>query len=257
LSGDRITALFLSPHFDDVALSCGGTVVQAAASGRATVATIFGGQPAGGLNAFAEFQHDRWGALGNAVDLRREEDLAALRALGASPSWLDFPDAIYRDDLYLSDDELFGPVKSGDVETSKSVCQAIAHLIDTSGSEVVYAPLGVGGHVDHLLTRDAAVNARHAGVELLLYEDLPYAAAEGAVGRWRARLPLRLSPLLVDVTAEIDARIRAIAAYRSQLPTIFRHHGHWESVVRAYASDLSGASDRYCEHVWRVVGERS
>jgi len=39
------SALFLSPHYDDVALSCGGTVAPLADRGTdTTVVTIFGGE---------------------------------------------------------------------------------------------------------------------------------------------------------------------------------------------------------------------
>src|SRR5262252_6924938 len=44
------TALFLSPHYDDVALSCGGTVAQTADAGtHALIVTIFGGEAATAL----------------------------------------------------------------------------------------------------------------------------------------------------------------------------------------------------------------
>jgi LmbE family N-acetylglucosaminyl deacetylase len=248
-------ALFLSPHFDDVALSCGGTAAEAAAGGQVVVATIFAGQPPGELNAFARWQHDRWGTHDGAVDRRRDEDAAAMRALGASAIWLDFPDAIYRDSWYLNDETLFGPINPGDAATSSSIRESITRLLATHQPEVVYAPLGVGGHVDHRMTRDAAIAGHRVGVELLLYEDFPYCVTSDAVDRWRSELPLRLVPCLVDVTASLDARIRAIEAYPSQLPTIFRHYGPWESLVRAYATALSQRPDHYAERFWRVVSD--
>ena len=74
LSGKPVGALFLSPHFDDVALSCGGTVALAAADGPTHVVTVFAAQPPGDLNDFARFQHDRWGTREDTVNRRREED---------------------------------------------------------------------------------------------------------------------------------------------------------------------------------------
>jgi LmbE family N-acetylglucosaminyl deacetylase len=256
LSGERVGSVFLSPHFDDVALSCGGTAALAATNGTALVVTVFAGPPPGDLNAFAQFQHDRWGTRDETVNRRRAEDSAAMRALGATARWLDFPDAIYRGELYLSDDELFGQVKPGDAKTLTAVREAIGTLIEIHRPSILYAPLGVGGHVDHRMTRDAALACRPSGVDLVLYEDFPYAATVGTVERWVADLPLDLSPRVVDVTRTMSSRIRAIEAYASQLPTIFRHHGPWESVVRDHALRLSELTGGYAERFWRVVDNR-
>jgi LmbE family N-acetylglucosaminyl deacetylase len=246
-------SLFLSPHFDDVALSCGGVVALAARSGSAQVVTVFAGQPSGELNAFARFQHARWGADADAVDYRRAEDVAAMRALGATATWLEFRDAIYRGDLYLSDDDLFGSVKADDADTASSVKASLVALLDALRPAAVYTPVGIGGHVDHRLTRDAALACERGDCALYLYEDFPYAAAEGAVERWVAELPMSVTVTLLDVTDVMNAKIRSIAAYASQLPTIFRHYGEWESVTRDYASHIAGQKGRYTERLWRVT----
>ena len=42
------------------------------------------------------------------------------------------------------------------------------------GPAVVLAPLGIGGHVDHVLVRDAAACA---GADVIYYADVPYSTA--------------------------------------------------------------------------------
>jgi LmbE family N-acetylglucosaminyl deacetylase len=244
------TYLYLSPHFDDVALSCGGCAALDAQTGHVTVATVFAGQPDGELNEFARFQHDRWGTGAGAVDERRLEDASAVRALGAHSLWLDFGDAIYRGDLYLSDLELFGPVKPEDAATASVVQDSIRALVEKIQPVRVYAPLGVGGHVDHRLVRDAAMSVSGRGTTLYLYEDIPYAAARGAVEEWIADSGLKLVPIFVDVSVVMPARLASIAAYATQLPTIFRNFGPWESVVRTYHGNLSERPGRYVERLW-------
>jgi LmbE family N-acetylglucosaminyl deacetylase len=221
----------------------------------ARVVTVFAGQPPGELNSFARFQHDRWGADADAVEQRRAEDDEAMRALGATPMWLNFPDAIYRGKLYLSDDDLFGPVKAGDSDTALAIHASLAAIYDALRPAVVYAPVGIGGHVDHRLIRDAVLACHLTGCELLLYEDFPYAAADGAVQRWTTELPVKVTASLADVTDAMAAKIRSIAAYATQLPTIFRHYGEWESVTRDYANRIAGRDGAYAERLWRV--ERS
>ena len=55
---------FLSPHYDDIALSCGGTVALLARSGLAPeIAIVFGDEPdpSQPLTPFAAMQHAEWG----------------------------------------------------------------------------------------------------------------------------------------------------------------------------------------------------
>ncbi|HUX89036.1 MAG TPA: PIG-L family deacetylase, partial [Chloroflexota bacterium] len=203
------------------------------------------------LNRFAEFQHQRWGIGSPVVDQRRREDTAAMRALGVDFRWLDFPDAIYRGDLYLSDDELFGPVNAADRTLALAVHDALSDLIQTSEAARVYLPLAVGGHVDHRICREVAVSLVETGRQIWLYEDLPYTLTDGAVEVALGDATDRLSPDLVDVTSTFEQRLAAIACYESQLPTIFRHYGEPDRLLRAYASRLSGQPDRFVERFWK------
>lgn len=96
--------IFLSPHFDDIALSCGGLVWQAAGKGEAvSIWTICAGEiPPGPLSDFAEKLHARWQTGREAVAQRRVEDAASCQIMGASHRWLDVPDCIYRSGAYPS-----------------------------------------------------------------------------------------------------------------------------------------------------------
>jgi LmbE family N-acetylglucosaminyl deacetylase len=247
------TGLFVSPHFDDVALSCGGTVANFASMGRAIVATVFSGAPIGDLNAFARFQHDRWGTHGDTVKVRRIEDEAAMKILRADFRLLDFPDAIYRGDLYVSDEDLFGNVKPDDANTALAVKRAIESLSDEVGPSSVFLPLGVGGHVDHRLCQAVANEILRNGVPVYFYEDFPYAATPGAVEARLRELTVPFASELVDVSNEIDRRTASIGAYSSQVSTIFRHHGPFDQVVRSYAASVALPPSAYGERFWRIT----
>jgi hypothetical protein len=74
------------------------------------------------------------------------------------------------------------------------------------------APLGIGGHVDHLVVRDAMV--RLSGSRLRLWEDWPYLdragpQERGAVCRWSVAPEARA------------AKLRACASYMTQLGSQF------------------------------------
>ncbi len=244
-----VDALFVSPHLDDVALSCGGTAALEARHGRALVATIFAGRPSEALNPFARFQHERWGHLDDAVGERRREDAAAMAVLGARSIWLDFPDAIYRGNLYLSDADLFGPVKPDDGPVAEAVAERIGELVQSARPTRIYLPLAVGEHVDHQICSALEERLRAIEGDVLFYEDFPYAATPGAVERHVARRTDRLVPSVKTIGEAIETRLAAIGCYTSQLPTIFRHYGQPDEVVRAYARSLGGGV--YAERFWR------
>ena len=91
--------IYLSPHLDDAALSCGGLIKQQTQAGeRVEVWTVCAGEPPDGpLSMFAQVLHKRWGISDlRVVTERRREDLNGLEILGASVKHFSVPDAIYR-----------------------------------------------------------------------------------------------------------------------------------------------------------------
>ena len=93
-----MSIIYLSPHLDDVALSCGGLIWEQTQSGDSVeIWTICAGDPPQDrLSPFAEELHQRWRVGHNAVDIRREEDIHSCRLLGAKYRHFEVPDAIYR-----------------------------------------------------------------------------------------------------------------------------------------------------------------
>ena len=169
--------IYLSPHFDDVALSCGGLAwEQVQAGNTVSIYTVCAGSaPFGELSPFAKELHTRWKLNGDAAAQRRNEDFNSCRRLGATWQYFTIPDCIYRRDprsgeyLYPSEASLNGPLHPADTFTSVSLQQEIKsfHSKDT----VFVNPLGLGNHVDHQLTRLAAegINDR-----TWYYADYPY-----------------------------------------------------------------------------------
>src|SRR5215212_11067849 len=78
---------FVSPHYDDITLSCGGTVARVAQAGlRAEVTVVFGAEPdrAMPLSPFAQHLHARWGLTSGRVATRRSEEVEAAALLGSN-----------------------------------------------------------------------------------------------------------------------------------------------------------------------------
>jgi len=235
------THIYLSPHLDDAVLSCGGRIWRQAQVGeRVCVVTVFAGAPASSapLSPFAQELHARWGHLTDAVVRRQEEDVESLALLGAKAVHWPYTDCIYRQApdgrfLYASEGALWGQVRPEDESLVVELAARIAALTlsGENASPVVYAPLGVGRHVDHRVVRRAA---EASGQALVYYEDYPYAQDRQAVQnaqqekKWRSELALPLS------AGALEAKVAAIACYRSQLGTFWDDEVEMTAAVRAF-----------------------
>ena len=221
MSAEQADVVFVQPHFDDVALSCGATAAACAAVGRPLIVTVFAGRPGAALGKFAKFQHDRWGLTDlEVITRRREEDRCAAAALGSTVGvrWLDFLDAIYRSDEYSSDSELFGePLASDDC-----LVEEIAASLADMGDRFVL-PLGIGNHVDHQLVYQAGVHLRDSGNVVRYYADLPYALDQGAYDERLAALGNARPTIRAVAMDDFERRWSAIQCYASQLAVLFRH----------------------------------
>ncbi len=263
-------AIFVSPHFDDIALSCGGTAARLAQMGAHCVCLTVCAAPAhdeAALTGYAQGLHGLWreasGRQKEINSVRREEEAAALRLLGLHPVWLDVPDAPYRrsadgEAFYTSDTELFGRVAP---EERRLLVPCIADEIrrvalengGARGRVRVFAPLGVGRHVDHQLMFRACLRlGPRYGV--LFYEDYPYTAVEGALRQRLEEIGAPAQPRLNNISDLIGLKIASISKYKSQLGVLFGSPEAMPGAVRAYSSSVAEAAPgvQYAERVWRL-----
>ena len=248
--------IYLSPHLDDAALSCGGLIHQQAQRGeRPLVITCFAGVPDyDRLSPFAAEQHRRWGQPIDPVERRRCEDAAALSYLGAEYQHWDYTDCIYRSSpgssapLYASEEALFGPLRPEEQAQIAELTTRLATCLVKKATQI-YAPLAVGHHVDHQFVLQAAAQLREQGFQVQLYEDYPYVEdpqkLAAALKAW-ALSPTPQSVMLSE--QDVQARISAIRLYRSQLETLFGSESAVAERVLAYTRALGdghGAAERY------------
>ena len=205
-------ALAISPHLDDAAFSCGGTLARLAAAGiRVVVATVFTRSVPDPQGFALACQLDK--GLDASVDymaLRRQEDAAACERLGAETRWLPFAEAPHRG--YASAAELFEPINPGD-RIGDDVLLALRTLVDEVRPALLLAPQAIGGHVDHVVTA-RAIRALAPKSPVLWWRDFPYLTRHAARTPCAADLA-SLAECTVNV--EPEPRRAACAAYTSQL----------------------------------------
>lgn len=209
--------LALSPHLDDAAFSCGGTLAVLARAGwHVTMATVFTGSVADPRGFALACQTDK--GLGPEIDymaLRRDEDVDAARALGiAAPRHLPFREAPHRG--YASAPELFAELRADDGIVPDLV-RAFGELMAETRPDLILAPQAVGGHVDHVQVV-RALAAIAPDVPILWWRDFPYTVRDA-----EPREPLRdrfaelpVQAIAFDAAARA-AKYAACAAYASQL----------------------------------------
>ena len=252
-------AIFLSPHYDDAVLSCGGTVALLADQGcEPIVVTVFAGEvPDEMLTDFAKWKHSRWGVNGveENVTRRQEEDRDAVEALGARAHWLGYPDAIYRGDRYLSDPSLFGTPQAVETGLVTLIADEIRSMPEWDDNGTVFVPLGIGEHVDHQIMFAVGRVLAERGVRVLAYEDCPYAIHTPAgVDRRLGEVAGEIGPPMpVAIGTTLARRIKAIFAYRSQVPVIFRFTTDVSGAVSDFARKIGGPLGP-AERFWPVLG---
>jgi LmbE family N-acetylglucosaminyl deacetylase len=265
--------VYLSPHLDDVALSCGGRIYQLAQAGEAVlVVTVFAGSPHLGegegdtaASRYVAALHQRWEAELDAPALRRKEDEAAMRLLGADFCHLSHVDCIYRrhpvtnEFLYLSDEDIFAQVHPSEFTLAARLREELDELVGVPGEAMICSPLTAGHHVDHQITAASALALQASGHRVAFYEDYPYAEtpiALAAARRWVGGEHWRQEFFALR-QQDLVAKVTAVLQYRSQLSTFFDDGAEVAQRLQAYAMSSHGeaAESRLgpSERVWHLT----
>lgn len=227
--------IYLSPHFDDVALSCGGLVwEQSHAGDEVSLWTICGGIPSQPIHSpIIEELHTRWNSGDQAIDIRKKEDITSCRWLNASFRHFEIPDCIYRVDenshpMYPTEESLFGSVAHDDIAIINKMVQEFERLIPSEAQ--VVCPLAIGNHVDHQLTRQIVANM---GKAAWFYTDFPY------VIKNQDNISNYIEKDWVAETFPISengfqAWLKSVSAHHSQLSSFWNDYQEMETDFRNY-----------------------
>jgi LmbE family N-acetylglucosaminyl deacetylase len=243
--------IFLSPHLDDAVFSCGGLIWDLTHQGEdVEIWTICTANPhPDNLSPFAISLHADWGLGADAYQIRQTEDQTAARTLNAKPQYLGYLDCIYRQSpagefYYQNEEDIFGGLHGQDSELIDQLSEELRVMIPRDSNLV--APLGIGNHVDHDLTRKAV---SRLDLPCFYYADFPYAREEDG------REIIRLLGCSDDwnyenrVITELGLRkwIEASAAYASQLPIFWEDSNDLENEIIQFSKKLEGIN------LWKTV----
>ena len=282
------TCIFIEPHFDDVAFSCGGFLTKLARRRRAQteetdlhLLTVFARGPDDDVpsSAVAQNVHREWGLDPPSFRSRRQEARSATASLPLTAHELGFRDVLYRRRRTLDAlDDVRQPEASGAdapcfLDVARALRDTVNDLRGASGTSssapkaLIVAPLGVGGHIDHRVVHAAvrhyashkspptldSSSPNRSPVEVWYYEDFPYVRFASVSDRIRdvAGTP---RPATVDVSTALDARIEISMRYASQVQMLFDTPQDLKSAIQHHARREVGTPSRPKERFWKWSG---
>ncbi|QWU13710.1 GlcNAc-PI de-N-acetylase [Paenibacillus sophorae] len=243
--------LFISAHLDDAILSCGDYIDALVHNNyRVTIATVFTGMGTE-LSMLARILHKKFGLGMDTMDVRREEDIHAAKALGASVLHLNLLECIYRKNkdgspVYSKLNELFNTEVRTEHQVMEEIVSVLSSQIQFENYDGIYVPLGIGRHIDHCLVRQAAErcglragNSTGGHIRLIYYEDLPYLCFNNDL-TWRTELAAGLIERSVKLgRSNLTAKLNAALKYGSQISLLWTSRF---SMLRQMAEHARGAA---------------
>jgi len=152
---------------------------------------------------------------------RKSEDKQGMRLLGVEFQHLEFTDGGFRvqrgEPIYPSSKQLF----SGEVsyKDNKITHELRKVFLRFRTAQRVVVPLGVGGHADHVLVRDAAEKTVPKNI-LGYYADYPYAQK---IASWKIQQVLKAIGRRIHVLPMSTTKKKILTVYASQIPLLFPH----------------------------------
>jgi len=229
--------LFVSPHLDDGVLSCGALIADLRPEHEITVATVFSAAAPGriSLSARQYLRQCRSTDAQGLYRLRQAEDQEILTRLGVDLVHLGAVDALFRRrrhttrlgafaGRHLPELGLVYPTyryhviratpSRRDDELVRQITDEVMALVAARRPRTVFLPLGLGGHVDHMIVRSVGRACPDLAV---YYADFPYSTRHAEDGAFARTHDL----VAVEWLRGLENKTELIKEYRSQWPSLF------------------------------------
>jgi LmbE family N-acetylglucosaminyl deacetylase len=168
--------IFISPHLDDAILSCGNLMTELKGKTKMHVITLFteAGEKPQTLSARMFLKQCGVPDTHELFALRRTEDEKVLGEIGATWKHLGFTDALWRKRAMSKLMALVGKWIPELIHI-RNIEQTLRNLFTLFPEAILFFPLGLGKHVDHVLTHELGL---HFSPNVVFYSDFPYCLSD-------------------------------------------------------------------------------
>jgi LmbE family N-acetylglucosaminyl deacetylase len=233
-----MASLIVSPHLDDAILSLGG-YLQSNNDENNTIITLF---------------NTAWTAIDENMDyasitsMNLKEELTVVKKIGCKHIFLGYDEALLRG--YKQWNEAYS--SSNDQKVFYNVVNEIKSILNNNKYNEIFFPMAIGEHVDHVMVYEVAKLlldfCAEKYIEILFYEDLPYASYGGVSERiQKVSKDFDIIQHSFEITEYFEEKCNYLKIYRSQLmlQDIDR--------IKRYVKHMDG-DNIVNERVWRVNG---
>lgn len=226
----KIPCYFISPHLDDAIFSAGGLMSKLRGKVDMTIINVFTSAGVGGqtLSASTYLKQCNESDAQLLFAKRIKEDQVAGQMLGAKVINLGYQDALWRTKskssypipelnaiyptyrLHVSK----GHISRHDFPLMQDLSARIKAIIKEP-EFYIFAPIGYGKHVDHVLVRDV-VTQSFAANRIIYWSDFPYYFRDRSIDGFLGESPTKS----FNVVPTGDHKLRASRAYATQFSAV-------------------------------------
>lgn len=227
---------YISPHYDDAVGSCGARMSRDKMENEVNLITVFS-EVKKPFSEYANMLHAYWD-LKNPLSDRKNENIKVCKFLKINNIMLGFFDSIYRtfnnEYIYPSQESIFSKVNPLDSELIENIKNAILRYI--AKEDLIFFPLGVGSHVDHIIVSEVGKILKSENYKVSFYLDFYYTGM----------LP-EMCESLDEVKIKFDSnfvndKINAVKLYKSQVHMLY---GDESKISEYYNNKLKGVEIYY------------
>lgn len=226
--------LFLSPHFDDIAISCGGLLHKISSNCNITILNVFS------ISNFAPYFPEMYDI--NAIsEIREYEDHNFCESLNIEQINLGFKEAPLRG--FSSLDEVF---KGYDSQRDQTLVSQLKNIFKNHLSfDFIFVPIGFCSHVDHEIVKMAASVFDEA--KIIYYEEQSY------MGELEYKIYLEeifrmqsYAPTIIEITSLMELKIAYAKIYSSQITG-----KEAANILTGAARSSTNTPYKYSERYWK------
>lgn len=236
-----MASLIISPHLDDAILSLGGYLLSRKDKND-LVFSLFN-------TAWTALDEDY--SVQEITDMNLEEEKKVISMIGCKHKFGGYNEALLRGYTNWNAPLCIESEK----ELLEKIIFEICEVVKKGNFDKIFSPLAIGKHVDHVLVYEVAKKIKRKleewKIELLFYEDLPYATYGGRNERLQEiKNDFALLEKKFNISSFFEQKCCCLKCYKSQLNDLDIARIKKYAIPNSFLTEIS-------ENVWVLVNERN